>query len=115
MDQLLQSHTENPGTFVLKVVKSTDIRILLTVFPLIRPAGINFVFGLQLRVLLEIIKFHLNKGVSGADIIRNAAIIRGRVLYEEICTLHRYFCTNGLNCQMDLINAIRKIDLQSIY
>ena len=30
-----------------------------TVFPHIRPAGINFSLGLQMRVLLEITKFHL--------------------------------------------------------
>ena len=29
-------------------------------------------------------KFHLNKSVPGAGIIRNAGIIQGRVLYEEI-------------------------------
>ena len=55
-----------------------------TVFPHIRPAGINFSLGLQMRVLLEITKFHLHKSVPGAGIIRNAGIIRGRALYEEI-------------------------------
>ena len=55
-----------------------------TVFPHIRPAGIIFLLGLQLRVLLEITKFHLYKSVSSAGIIRNAGIIRGRALYEEI-------------------------------
>ena len=55
-----------------------------TVFPHIRPAGIIFSLGIQLRVLLEITKFHLHKSVPGAGIIRNAGIIRGRALYEEI-------------------------------
>ena len=55
-----------------------------TVFPHIRPAGIIFSWGLQLRVLLEITKFHLHKSVPGPGIIWNAGIIRGRVLYEEI-------------------------------
>ena len=53
-------------------------------FTHIRPAGIIFSWGLQLRLLLEITKFHLHKSVPGAGIIRNAGIIRGRVLYEEI-------------------------------
>ena len=57
---------------------------MITVFPHIRPAGINFSLGLQVRVLLEITKFHLHKSVPGAGIIRNAGIIRGRALYEEI-------------------------------
>ena len=48
---------------------------LFTVFPHIRPKGIIFSYGLQLRVLLEIIKFHLYKSVPGAGIIRNAGII----------------------------------------
>ena len=47
-------------------------------------AGIIFSYGLQLRVLLEITKFHLHKSVPGAGIIRNAGIIGGRALYEEI-------------------------------
>ena len=62
-------------------------RKLFTVFPHIRPADINFLLGLQLRVLLEITKFHkfhLHKSVPGAGIIRNEGIIRGRALYEEI-------------------------------
>ena len=37
-----------------------------------------------MQVLLEITKFHLHKSVLGAGIIRNAGIIRGRALYEEI-------------------------------
>ena len=58
---------------------------LSTVFPHIRPAGIIFSLGPQLHVLLlEIAKFHLYKSVLGAGIIRNAGIIRGRVLDEEI-------------------------------
>ena len=57
---------------------------LSTVFPHIRPAGIIFSLGPQLYVLLEIAKFHLHKSVLGAGIIRNAGIIQGRVLYEEI-------------------------------
>ena len=55
-----------------------------TVFPHIRPAGIIFLLGLQLWVLLEIAKFHLHKSVLGAGIIRNAGIIQRRALYEEI-------------------------------
>ena len=55
-----------------------------TVFPHIRPAGINFLLGLQMRVLLEITRIHLHKSVSTAGIIRVAGIIRGRALYKEI-------------------------------
>ena len=55
-----------------------------TVFPHIRPAGIIFSYCLQLQVLLEITKFHQHKSAPGAGIIRNADIIRGRALYEEI-------------------------------
>ena len=58
-----------------------------TVFPHIRPAGINFSLGLQIWVLLEITEFHLHKSVPAEGIIRVAGIIRGRALYEEI----RYF------------------------
>ena len=57
---------------------------LSTVFPHLRPVGIIFLLGLQLRVLLEITKFYLHKSEPGAGIIRNAGIIRGRALYEEI-------------------------------
>ena len=57
---------------------------LSTVFPHIRPAGINVLLGLQMRVLLEITKFHLHKSVPAEGIIRVAGIIRGRALYEEI-------------------------------
>ena len=46
-----------------------------TVFPHIRPAGINFLLDLQVRVLLEITKFHLHKSVPTAGIIRVAGII----------------------------------------
>ena len=35
-------------------------------------------------LLLEIVKFHLHKSVPGPGIIRNAGIIQGRALYEEI-------------------------------
>ena len=49
-----------------------------------RPAGIIFSLGIQLRVLLEITKFHLNKSVPVAGIISNAGIILGRALYEEL-------------------------------
>ena len=49
-----------------------------TVFPHKRPAGNNFSLGLQVRVLLEITKFHLHKSVPTAGIIRVAGIIRGR-------------------------------------
>ena len=57
---------------------------MYTVFPHIRPAGNNFLLGLQMRVLLEIAKFHLHKSVPAEGIIRVAGIIRGRALYEEI-------------------------------
>ena len=60
------------------------IEVLNTVFPHIRPAGIIFLKGLQLLVLLEITKLHLHKSVPGAGIIRNAGIIQGRALCEEI-------------------------------
>ena len=66
------------------VWRGREIWKATTVFPHIRPAGIIFSLGLQLRVLLEITKFHLNKSVPGAGIIRNAGIIRGRALYEGI-------------------------------
>ena len=56
----------------------------LTVFPHIRPGGIIFLSGLQLRVLLEITKFHLHKSVLGAGTIRNAGIIKVGALYEDI-------------------------------
>jgi len=75
----------------------TFSRIEYTVFPHIRPAGINFLLDLQVRVLLEITKFHLHKSVPTAGIIRVAGIIRGRALYEEI----RYVTSNaylGLAC-----------------
>ena len=62
----------------------SDLTNVSTVFPHIRPAGINFSLGLQVRVLLEITKFHLHKSVPTAGIIRVAGIIRGRALYEEI-------------------------------
>ena len=55
-----------------------------TAFPHIRPVGNIFSLGLQLRVLLEITKFHLQKSVPGAGIIINAGIIQGRTLYEKI-------------------------------
>ena len=61
--------------------------LLNTVFPHIRPAGINFLLGLQVRVLLEITEFHLHKSVPTAGIIRVAGVIRGRALYEEIQNL----------------------------
>ena len=38
----------------------------------------------KLRVLLEITRFHLHKSVPGVGIVRNAGIIGGRALYEEI-------------------------------
>ena len=47
-------------------------------------AGIIFLWGLQLQVLLEITKFHLHQCVPGAGIIRIVGIIQGRALYEEI-------------------------------
>ena len=55
-----------------------------TLFSHIIPAGIVFSQGLQLQVLLKITKFHLHKIVPGAGTIRNAGIILGRALYEEI-------------------------------
>ena len=60
------------------------IELQFTVFPHIRPVGIIFLWGHQLWLFLEITKSHLHKSVSGAGIIRNAGIIRGRALYEEI-------------------------------
>ena len=39
---------------------------------------------LQMWVLLEITKFHLDKSVPDAGIIRNADTVQGRALYEEI-------------------------------
>ena len=58
--------------------------IQYTVCPDIRPMGIIFSLSPQLRLLLEITKFHLHERVPGVGIIRNAGIFRGRVLYEEI-------------------------------
>ena len=58
--------------------------IQLTIFCHIRPTGIIFSWGLQLRVLLEITKFHLHKSVPGAGIIRNEVLILGRALFAEI-------------------------------
>jgi hypothetical protein len=55
------------------------------VFPHIRPAGNIFSLGVQLRVLL--LECHLHKSVPGASIIRNAGIIGGRALYEEILAI----------------------------
>ena len=55
-----------------------------TVFPHIRPAGINFSLGLQVRVLLEITKFHLHK--SGPV----AGIIGINVLFEEGPYMRKY-------------------------
>ena len=43
-----------------------------------------FIGSSTAQVLLDITKFHLHKSVPGADIIKNAGIIRGRALYEEI-------------------------------
>ena len=56
----------------------------ISYFLIKKTAGIIFSWGLQLRVLLEIAKLHLHKSVLGAGISRDAGIIRGRVLYEEI-------------------------------
>ncbi len=55
-----------------------------TVFPHIRPAGINISYSLQMRVLLENTTFSLHKINTNAGTIRIAGIIRGRALYEEI-------------------------------
>ena len=44
---------------------------------LIRPAGINFSLGLQLRLLLEITKSYLHKSVPSAGIIRIAVLFEG--------------------------------------
>ena len=62
-------------------LKEHSLKKVYTVFPHIRHAGIILLVGLQLRVLLEITKFHLHKSVPGAGIIRNAGIIRERDLY----------------------------------
>ena len=50
-------------------------------------AGIIFLWGLQLQVLLEITKFHLHQCVPGAGIIRIVGIIQGRAhsSYLDIC------------------------------
>ena len=71
------------------------------VFPHVRHAGTIFSQGLQLRILLEITQFHLHKSVLGAGIIRNAGIIRGRALYEEIrqvqgISKQRLICNSAL-------------------
>ena len=50
--------------------------VVLTVFPHIRPASIIFSQGLQLRVLLEITKFHLHKSVPLVQ-----ALLEMRVLF----------------------------------
>ena len=52
--------------------------VVFTVFPHIRPADIIISHSLHMRVLLE------NKIFSLYKIIRNAGVIRGRALYEEI-------------------------------
>ena len=57
---------------------------LNTIFPHIRPAGIIILCSLQMRVLLENTIFLLHKVIRIASIIRDAGIIRGRVLYEKI-------------------------------
>ena len=62
--------TENPKTLQICVN---------TIFAHRRPAGIIFLKDLQLRVLLDI-----TKSVPVAGIIRNADVIEGRALYEEI-------------------------------
>ena len=47
-------------------------------------------------VLLEITNFYLHKSLPGTGIIKNAGIIRGRALYEEIQVnspeIDSYFC-----------------------
>ena len=55
-----------------------------------RVPGIIFLMGLQLQVLLEITKFHLHKSRPDAGIIRNANIIGGRALHEEIRYLSKH-------------------------
>ena len=59
-------------------------KLLLTVFPHIRPAGIIILRSLQMQVLLENTTFPLHKIVRIAGIIRVVGINRGRALYEEI-------------------------------
>jgi hypothetical protein len=88
--------------------KSADLALGLfsnqpTVFPYIRPASIIFLLGLP--VLLEITKFHLHRSVSGAGIIRNAGIIQGRALYEEI----RYVTPLVTNHSKKSINTPKEI------
>ena len=71
-----------------------QLKLMYRTSSCIRPKGINFLLGLQLRVLLEISKFHLHKSVPAAGIIRVAGIIRGRVLYTVIqkeCQRYRLF------------------------
>ena len=50
-------------------------RVITTVFPHIRPAGIIILHSLQMRVLLENTTFPLHKIVRIAGIIRVAGII----------------------------------------
>ena len=59
-------------------------KVVSTVFPYIRLAGIIILFSLQMRVLLENTTFLLYKVIRIAGIIRVAGIIRGRALYEEV-------------------------------
>ena len=56
-------------------------------------------FTALLRVLLKITKFHLHKSVSGAGIIRNVGIIRGRALYEEMrYSLYEFLISKLASC-----------------
>ena len=66
--------------------------MIYTVFPQIRPAGIIFSLGLQLRVSLEITKLHLHKRVSGNGIIRNVGIIRPLWNVEYLLTFSQQRC-----------------------
>ena len=58
--------------------------VLNTVFPHIVPARIIILCSLQMQVLLENTTFLLHKVIRIAGIIRDAGIIQGRFLYEEI-------------------------------
>ena len=72
------------GSSVNDKTKTNNSYTQHTVFPHIRPAGIIILHSLQMRVLLENTTFLLHKIVRIAGIIRDAGIIRGRALYEEI-------------------------------
>ena len=70
-----QSYQDQTESIIERTSGRRMAQISFTVFPHIIPAGIIFSLGLQLRVLLEITKFHLHNSVPGAGFVRNAGII----------------------------------------